>query len=378
MSLPIVWSKLCCLEKRENFFSSAFFFEAIYISLKKKEKHKMPVCGCLTRAQKPCRKYTSRHSTTCALHKGPKCTRKKTLAAKKTLKKAPPHKHPHLKISPLPKQSPPKVISLPPPKKVSPPKQSPPKKVSPPKNDLEDSCSHVFDQLNPFSTHDDKAHESLKQFTKFCVKHKINPQLVTVPQGTKLNHAQDCKMPNGRKYPYYVYNWYTIGNDKFPGCVVYHYKVKKDIPNVLFLPDVDNDLFHQKLHDWFSKWDPTYKKPVEKDDLYDDYRIMAFLCQVLGWNGLLGETTLALCGNGSQWLEYESIEGNAQECTETKGQKLPRQTENFAGGTPQYGLHYLEREDALQHRKNVEARLPGWKGTHPNPYFGITEANEES
>lgn len=67
-----------------------------------------------------------------------------------------------------------------------------------------------------------------------------------------------------------------------------------------------------KLDEWLKEWDPDYISNWEETEatqdakhLYDDYRQCAYICQVLGWNGIVLEYGItSLCGNGPNGFSF--------------------------------------------------------------------------
>jgi hypothetical protein len=231
-------------------------------------------------------------------------------------------------------------------------------------------------------------------WSDLCLRTQMNPRLITIPKGTKFNHTSPCKFPHGRKYPYYLFNFYANGEQEFmPGGVTYLYEIKKDIPNVVSLIHDEEDVLPAedklaKLDEWLKEWDPNYVTNWEaaqetNDDLhlYDDYRQPAYICQVLGWNGIVLEYGITcLCGNGSKWMKfldmrYNEPEPNVDECKDYSGTKLPRGSNSPPD--PQMGQHYYEREDALKRRNEVVKRSDFYKSNPGGSYIDIEEANEE-
>lgn len=165
------------------------------------------------------------------------------------------------------------------------------------------------------------------------------PEIITVPAGSQLTHTSGCRFAGGRKYPYYIYNWYGIGKTPFwESGILYLYDVKKDIPDILYVdkkaPDEEPELLFKHIWDDFQLTGE------------DDYASSAFACQVLGMNGILySDSMLVLCGNGSKWLKLSKVlkvenlprvgprgvpfeEGEFEqvpECDDKSGQPLPVQ-----------------------------------------------------
>jgi len=227
-------------------------------------------------------------------------------------------------------------------------------------------------------------------WSDFCLRMQKTPMLTTIPKGTRFNHTTPCKFAHGRRYPYALFNFYADGEDAFmPEGVTYLYETKRDIPNVMTFEETDlvpaEDLL-AKLDEWLKEWDPEYKTnweaAVENQqdrELYEDYRQSAYICQVLGWNGIQFEKHITmLCGNGSKWMRFLEMQYNEEdvdECKDYSGEKLPRGFNSPPN--PKIGQEYFEKEDALKRRDRVMTRSQFYR-LHPGePYYDVYEANTE-
>jgi hypothetical protein len=169
------------------------------------------------------------------------------------------------------------------------------------------------------------------------------------PGGTYYFNS-NCKFPKGRKYPYHVSNLYY--EEPLKGRISYKYKVKTEIPNVLILTEIHSDFtaddVEQTIEGWFADWDNDY--PKKDKEIPRTERMNAFLCQVLGWNGIAYRDRLMLCGNGSRWLKYqETIEPNQdfKDCDENDN--LPSESAT----TRRDKFNYYEEKDATDSRNRI-------------------------
>ncbi len=224
----------------------------------------------------------------------------------------------------------------------------------------------------------------------FCLRMQQNPKLVTIPKGVEFNHTTPCVFAHGRKYPYSMFNFYAhdpVGFEQ--GGVTYFYKTKRAIPNVVSFEHIDTDAedILEQLDSWFKEWDPTYVTNSEEFEktgdgvvLLDDYRPSAYVCQVLGWNGIIFEPEVnMLCGNGSKWFKFIKMRKNQEdvkECKDYSGEKFARGANSVKN--PIMGQHYFEKEDALSRRSKVRTRSQFYANSEPvTPYYDISRANVE-
>lgn len=234
-------------------------------------------------------------------------------------------------------------------------------------------------------------------WSDFCLRMQKEPRMVTIPKGTEFNHSTECKFPNRRKYPYSMFNFYTNDPNGFmqEDGVTYFYKTKCDIPNVIAFDDmeVDQSVVLERLDSWFQEWDPNYVTNAaakteaemagnfETSHEYDDYRPSAYVCQVLGWGGVIYDPNIImLCGNGSKWLTFQRMRENATdvpECKEYSGVKLASGANSQKN--QKMGQHYFEKEDALARREGVRTRSQFYRErpTPPIPYYDISVASRE-
>lgn len=123
------------------------------------------------------------------------------------------------------------------------------------------------------------------------------PYIVCIKKDTKINHTSFCKFTDNRKYPFYVYNWYSAGDEGFwtdqdGDWIKYNYKIKKDIPYII-IQDVD-DIELNMLETFLKKINTKYIPGF--NEYNSDYEAMAVLCQVLGFNGTIsGDPKLKVC-----------------------------------------------------------------------------------
>lgn len=161
----------------------------------------------------------------------------------------------------------------------------------------------------------------------------------------------------------------------------YHYKTKVTIPNIVELPNVPMSQAFTILDNWIKQLDPTYQPydwASKEEPSGDDYRPAAYLCQVLGLNGIKWGEWLILCNNGERWLHLQgrSSKGNVPECKDLTGITLPQgATKETAIQRPKPGIHYYTAQEAEDHRAQIK--------NNPLPtqlqrdYLGIEEANKE-
>jgi len=109
---------------------------------------------------------------------------------------------------------------------------------------------------------------------------------------------------------------------------------------------------------WLEEWDPLYKPPSDPTHK----NVSAFLCQVLGWNGIKFRDKTILCNNGSKWLKADGISHNLDTITECASETKFTENTDFYDKTTA-----TERRTALTH-KGVQIK---------NAYYGIDEANHE-
>lgn len=131
------------------------------------------------------------------------------------------------------------------------------------------------------------------------------PELVTLPRGTILIHERTTQFPEGKQYPYFVYNWYSNSSFYHKGLPLsgfytrifktpllgifeskapiarYTYQTKYDIPNIIWLENWDE---LNLLQHYFKSMYNDY--PILTGSLAD-YAVAAFVCQVLNLNGII-------------------------------------------------------------------------------------------
>jgi hypothetical protein len=224
-----------------------------------------------------------------------------------------------------------------------------------------------------------------------CKDFGTNMRMVTIPEGKSVSHSKKCRFPPPRKYPYYTYNWYKLETQPFSWpdddpYIAYFYRIKKPIPNILQVHLNKDQTTIEAMDKFLLAIDPTYQPApsLKKEPSGDDYRQPAYLCQVLGWNGILFDNELVLCGNGSNWLqyEYEEVLGTPAQCEDLTGKSLPQGSDRESSiQKPKLGVHFFQDHQIEQHRKEVRKHFPAWKTWEQKEklgYLEIGDANREA